>query len=365
MIDCWGVGYDVIEKMGLLPNLEDVAYDIARTVLVDGRGRRVGGFSSGSLHHMTKGRVLTLRRGDLAASLYSALNGEIETIFDDAIVALDESADHIRASFEHASPRNFDLVVGADGLHSRVRQLIFGEEERFAHHLGYRVAVAEVEGYRPREEGSYVTYTMPGRQVSRISVRGGRTILLFITRDDRPGDDLPANDEERRATLSDKFRGGRWEVPSILAALETATDIYFDRADQIQMGQWSKGRTVLVGDAAACASLMSGEGSGLAITEAYILARELADCVTGSDLAGAMQRYEAQLRPFIAEKQKSAGSLASAFVPKTRLGIFARDLATRAMAVRFLSDFLLGRELRKTIPLPEPALVDRGHDETY
>lgn len=355
MIDCWGVGYAVIERMGLIPKLSKVAYDIEKTVLVDDRGRRTGGFSDLALDRLTLGRVLTLRRGDLAAELHNVLPDNVETLFDETVTELDESPDRVRVSFEQHAPRDFDLVVGADGLHSQVRALSFGNEEAFAHHLGYRVAVAEIDGYRPRDEGAYMTYTVPGRQVSRISVRGDRTIFLFIMRDERSSEPLPTNDDERRAALRRVFRDDLWEVPDILAALDVATNIYFDRADQIRTQRWSKGRTVLVGDAAACASLMSGEGSGLALTEAYVLATELADTTTHGQLTDALQRYEDRLRPFITDKQYSAGKLAGAFVPKTRFGIAARDLATKAMAVPFVSDVLLGRELRKTIPLPEPA----------
>lgn len=352
MIDCWGTGYDIAEKMGLIPRLRRFGYDIEKTVLVDGGGRRVGGFSNKAIRRLTDGRLVTLRRGDLAAAIFAAVEGKVEVIFGDAMTCVTELADGVRVGFEHGGTQDFDLVVGADGLHSRVRELVFGPESDFEERLGYRVSVAHVDGYRPRNDSAYTTYTAPGRQVSRLALRNDKTMFMFIMRS--TGDDaaLPSTDDERRRELRNAFRDDAWEVSEILAALDSASDIYFDRASQIRMGSWTSGRAALLGDAAASASLMSGEGSGLAMAEAYVLAGELASVGDGQHQL-AFGRYQSRLRKFIRGKQDGAKSLARAFVPTTSLGIRVRDLATRAIAIPFLADVLVQRELNDRVVLPD------------
>ena len=142
-----------------------------------------------------------------------------------------------------------------------------------------------------------------------------------------------------------------WECPQILAAMASAGSIYFDRVSQIRLDRWTKGRTALVGDAAACVSLLAGEGSGLAMAEAYVLAGELANC--GGDYGVAFARYQQRVMPFLKRKQKSAAKFASSFAPKTALGIAFRNQVVRLMRLPFVVDFFLGRELRDEVQLPD------------
>ncbi len=242
-------------------------------------------------------------------------------------------------------------MIGADGLHSTVRDLVFGPESQFEKQLGYRVAAFEVEGYRPRDELVYVCHAKPGWQASRFSLRDDRTLFLFVFVGERmPGPD-PHGVEERKALLHRVFDGAGWECPQILRAMDAVEDVYFDRISQIRMGAWSKGRVMLIGDAASCVSLMAGEGTGLAMTEAYVLAGEL-KCA-GPDYREAFRRCEQRLRPLIEGKQKSAQKFASAFAPKTRIGVWFRNQVTRLMAIRLVADFFIGRDLRDDFDLPE------------
>lgn len=353
-IDFWGIGYDVAAWMGIEEAVRTAGYRVGEIRLVDARGRRRGGFSANVFRRMVGDRFTSIRRGALAREIYRTIDGEVETLFADSIAAIEEHDAGVRVSFERAPPRDFDLVVGADGLHSRVRNLAFGPQRDHEVYLGYKVAAFEVEGYRPRDPDVYISHAVPGRQVSRFSMRGDRTLVLFVWRDEDPGT-LPGNDAKRRGALRAAFAGVGWECPAMLAAMEEAGEIYFDRVSQIRMNSWTKGRTALVGDAAACVSLLAGEGTGLAMAEAYVLAGELAR--TGGDYPAAFAAYEARLMPFLAGKQESAASFASSFVPKTALGILARRLATRLMAVPAVADFFLGG-LRDDIELPD-YFVDR------
>ena len=203
--------------------------------------------------------------------------------------------------FEHAGARTFDLVVGADGLHSNVRRLAFGPQQQFEKDLGYVVAAFETQHYRPRDEDVYIIYSEPGQMAARFTLHDDRALFLLVfIRDDEPApttSDLAA----QKAMLRQRFGGGGWECGRILACLDRAEDLYFDPVAQIKMPSWSRGRVALVGDAAFCVSLMAGQGSALAMTAAYVLAGELAKAGGGHDEA--FNRYETRLRAFIAKAE--------------------------------------------------------------
>lgn len=350
VIDFWGVGYDIAEQMGLIDDVRALGYQVREVRIVNRAGRKRGGFDVGVFDRLTNGRFTSVRRSDISATIYRAIEGKVETIFGDSVAEIEDNADRVRVSFDHAPAREVDLVVGADGLHSRVRRLVFGPESDFESSLGYQVAAFEVEGYRPREELVYVSHDLPGRQISRFAVRDDRTIFLFIFRDE-----FMAGGEEPKSVLRRVFAGAGWEWPQIEAELAQATEIYFDTVSQIRMNRWTKGRTALLGDAAACVSLMAGEGTGLAIAEAYVLAGELHAC--GGDFATAFARYEQQLMPFLRTKQHAAARFASAFAPKTSYGIVFRNLITQLMRVPFVADVVIGRGLRDDIALPQYATL--------
>ena len=132
--------------------------------------------------------------------------------------------------------------------------------------------------------------------------------------------------------------------------------IYFDRVSQVRMDRWTKGRTALVGDAAACVSLMAGEGAGLAMAEAYVLAGEIRNC--GGDHAAAFARYQRRMMPWLTRKQRAAARFASSFAPRTAFGITFRNLVLRLLRLPFVVDFLFGRELRDEVKIPDYGLVE-------
>jgi len=228
---------------------------------------------------------------------------------------------------------------------------VFGPDAGVEVSLGYHVAAFEVEGYRPRDELVYVGYGVPGRQVWRFSMREDKTLFLLVFRDQYLPAESPANEEECKSVLTHIFADVGWECPRMLAALASVSGIYFDRVSQIRLDRWTKGRTALVGDAAACVSLLAGQGSLLAMAEAYVLAGELRN--SGGDYEAAFARYQHRLMPWLRRKQQSAAKFASSFAPKTAFGIAFRNLVIRLMQLRFVVDFFIGRELRDQVELPD------------
>ena len=351
VIDFWGVGYDVAERMGLIPQIRAVGYPVREVRFVDEHGRKVGGFPVDVVGRLTRGRFTSLRRSDLSALIHRVLDGRVETMFGDSIAEIDELDHTVRIRFEHARSRDVDLVIGADGLHSRLREIAFGSEAQFEFSLGYHVAAFELEGYRPRDELVYVSHAIPGRQVSRFAMRDDKTLFLFVFRDTHRPDALPGSVGDRRAVLGEVFGDIGWECPRILAALGDVTDIYLDSVSQIRMDQWARGRTALVGDAAACVSLLAGEGTGLAMAEAYVLAGELRN--GADDHAAAFARYQERLMPLLRRKQESAARFASSFLPTTGFGLAFRNLVTVLLQVPPVADLFIGRDLRDDFELPD------------
>jgi 2-polyprenyl-6-methoxyphenol hydroxylase-like FAD-dependent oxidoreductase len=178
-------------------------------------------------------------------------------------------------------------------------------------------------------------------------MRGDKTLFLCVFHDEY----LPPGERDAKTVVKQIFGGAGWECPQILAAMETAAGVYFDRVSQIRMPRWTGGRAALAGDAAACVSLLAGEGTGLAMAEAYVLAGELHAC--GGDFSAAFARYEQRMMPFLKRKQESAARFASSFAPKSAHGIKVRNLVTRLLRFPPVAELFVARDLRDDVELPE------------
>jgi 2-polyprenyl-6-methoxyphenol hydroxylase-like FAD-dependent oxidoreductase len=349
VIDFWGLGYDIAERMGLSDEINHVGYHIREMRIVDDGGDRLARFGTRVFKELTGGRFVTPGRSDLSRLLFEKARGTTETIFGDEITSIQEQPDGVEVQFRNAKKRRFDLVIGADGLHSNVRQLIFGPQDQFERQLGYYVAAFEVQGYRPRDENVYIIHGQPGRMIGRFALHDDRTLFLFVFAFDQS---VPVFDvATQKAILRDRFGDGTWECPRILDELDRTESLYFDRVSQIKMEHWSRGRIALVGDAAFCVSLMAGQGSALAITAAYVMAGELVKAA--GRYAEAFHNYETLLRGYMVAKQRGAERFSSAFAPRTRLGLFLRNQAIKACAIPGLSSLAFGRDIIDKLALPD------------
>ncbi len=204
IVDFWGCGYDVADRMGLLPEINQKGYKVREIRVLNTHGEVVASFPASAFDRATHGRFVSLPRSELAAEIFSTIDGKVETIFGDSVAAIEQGDSGVRVRFEHGPEREFDLVVGADGLHSNVRELVFGPEERYEKFLDCKVAAFSVGGYQPRDELIYVMYTQVGQQVARFAMRDDRTLFLFTFADDNPdsGDTAGA----KRAAAKALFR---------------------------------------------------------------------------------------------------------------------------------------------------------------
>jgi 2-polyprenyl-6-methoxyphenol hydroxylase-like FAD-dependent oxidoreductase len=179
---------------------------------------------------------------------------------------------------------------------------------------------------------------VPKRQVARVALHDDETLVLLICRSELiDGDPLR---ERQKAALRCAFGDMKWEVPEILDRMDEVDDIYFDRVSQIHLTRWSLGRVAVIGDAAACASLLAGEGTGLAMIEAYVLAGELHRA--GGDIVRALAAFEARLRSFVTTKQKTALRFRNFFAPRIELMLRVRNVAVATLSIPFFANRLIG-----------------------
>lgn len=345
LLDFWGAGFDVATKMGIVPKLRERGYMFTEARAVDNAGRKIASFDPSVVIESNE-RYVTIPRTDLANTIYDAIDGDVELILADTVRELDDDGSRVRVTFEKGGSRDFDLVFGADGLHSRVRRLAFGADEQYERYLGMVVGAFQVDDYPVRDELIALMHAEVGFQAIRLSFRGDATLCLFSLRHDG---EVPTERADQEALLRTELAGKGWEVPLMLEAMDRAKNFYFDSVSQILMPSWSRGRIALVGDAGACPSFLAGQGSALAMIEAYTLAAELA---ATDDYAQAFARYHDRLAKLVRSKQDGAQSLGVAFAPKNRFQLFVRNSILRIMGLPKVADLALGRSFHDRVVLP-------------
>ena len=326
-VDIRGDAIDVARRMGVLDQIQDrrvTMTEMAQFINADGSvlAELPGGEVSDSADD------IEIPREDLARVLHAALAPGTSLIFGESIRALRDDGDGVEVAFISGRRDRFDLVVGADGMHSLTRRLTFGPERDYLRHLGFYVALTAM----PAEAGAdrhNPFLNWPGHMIG-ITRYGDTALGVMNFRAgwiDYDYHDLDA----QKQILIDAFAGhDEWRVPEILDAVRRDPELYFDSVSQIHMPGWHRGRVVLIGDAAHCASGLSGRGASLAITGSWLLAQALRD--NPGDLPAAFRQYEAGQRPYVDHAQLSAGPGGDLVVPATQEDLDQRNARLRAAA---------------------------------
>jgi 2-polyprenyl-6-methoxyphenol hydroxylase-like FAD-dependent oxidoreductase len=343
---------EVAERMGIMGRIRSMATDVSGMRFVDAAGRDVARIETRAIQEKNATGEVEIMRGDLTKILYEATERDVEYLFDDSIRTIEQSDDGVTVAFEHGPTRRFDLVVGADGLHSTVRRLVFGPEDRFLRYMGHYAAFAETDPALG-EDGWVTAYNEPGRLAAIYRSRnhaGAKAEVIFARREPLHYDyrDLDA----QRRLLDEAFAGMGWRTAQLLAGARTDPDLYFDALAQVRMASWSAGRVTLVGDAGYCASPVSGSGARLAMVGAYRLAGELAGA---SDHRVAFRRY-AQGHRALVDRAQRVGPNLRLLVPKTRFGRWMRNNLSRLPLGGM--EGIMRRD--RVAPLPDYASVRRG-----
>jgi 2-polyprenyl-6-methoxyphenol hydroxylase-like FAD-dependent oxidoreductase len=313
-VDLLGPAVDVAERMDILP---EVVAASTQTQLIS--LQRPGKSSvEVDLRKVIPGistRHVEIMRGELASILYEATRHDVEYVFGDSIRTLDENGDAVTVTFEHGAPRRFGLVVGADGLHSNVRRLTFGEESQFRHYLGGYLGVFTLPNYLGLA-GRMLAYTTAGKLAATYPVRQtGEARALFLFRRTEEIDYDHRDLEQQKRLLRDTFADEAWEVPRLLAELEHAPDFYFDSISQILMDTWTRGRVALVGDAGYCPGPAVGGGTSVAVVGAYVLAGELR--AAGGDHTAGFRNYEREMLEFVRRSRSIGPASMKSIIPRT------------------------------------------------
>ncbi|MFI5861396.1 FAD-dependent monooxygenase [Streptomyces sp. NPDC051546] len=316
-IDIRGAALDVVSRAGVLDTVRAQRTDVQGGSIVNAAGKRVATLD-GDTFGGRAGHDAEILRGDLNRILYDlTVDGAdgVEYLFGDSIASATETADGIEVTFDSGANRVFDLLVGADGLHSHTRALVFGPEERFIRDLGYYVSIYSVPNHLDldRWELTYVSPLRTALTYSTAKDTGAKAMFLFAS---EPLEYDRHDVSGQKKLLAEAYADEAWEVPRLLAALDEAADFYFDSLSQAHLDHWSKGRTALVGDSAYCASPASGQGTSLALVGAYVLAGELA--AAGGDHVAGFAAYEREMRRFAEENQKLGPSNIKHMVMRTK-----------------------------------------------
>jgi 2-polyprenyl-6-methoxyphenol hydroxylase-like FAD-dependent oxidoreductase len=318
-VDLLGRSVDVAEWMGIMPKVL-AARTRTELISLERPGRSSVGVDVRRLVAGISARHVEIMRGELTKILYEATRPDVEYLFGDSIRTLDQDSDGVTVTFEHGGPRRFGLVVGADGLHSGVRRLTFGDEARFRQYLGGYLGVFTLPNYLGLE-GRMVAYSAPGRTAAMYPVRqtgAARAVLLFRSAEELHYDHR--NLDQQKRLLRDAFAERAWELPRLLAESEHATDFYFDSISQIRMDSWSSGRVTLVGDAGYCPGPAVGGGTALAVIGAYVLAGELR--AAGGDHTTAFPSYERELRELVRRSRTIGPTVMKTLIPRTPLQVW-------------------------------------------
>lgn len=309
-VDFRGNAIEVLRRMGILDEIKKVQTHMGAVSFVDEKNNHLADmpaiFLSGELE---------IVRGDLSKILYNLTKNTTEYIFGDSISSISETASGVDVTFRNTKPRTFDLVVGADGTHSKVRSLVFGEEAQFVHFLGYYISIFTTQNdFNLDHTGLF--YATPGKLSGIYSARkkNEAKVMLYFAGARMT---VEHNDtKSQKKFVADTFTNENWEMPKLLNSMQKSQDFYLDTIDQVRMNQWSKGRVILLGDAGYCASPLSGAGTGLAIIGAYILAGELRRA--NGDYTSAFAKYEQAMRPYVKKAQSIPTLLGPLMIPKLR-----------------------------------------------
>jgi 2-polyprenyl-6-methoxyphenol hydroxylase-like FAD-dependent oxidoreductase len=301
--------------MGLIDRLAAQQIPFEALVYVNQKGKRIAKLDAALIRNVTDGKYMALMHSALEEGLYEALAGHVEVCFGRSLTHIVSGSDAVVVTFNDGTTESFDLLIGADGVYSTTRALVFGPEDQFSRYLGYTIACYPLaDRYGIGRSSSCMSSR--GRAVAAYCTPQADQILTFFMYRTVQQEHLPR--EQRLPRLQGVFGGMGWLTQQFLADVILSASVFMDAVLQIQMPSWHQGRVALVGDACDCPTLLSGQGASLAMGGAYLLAHALQETV---DYPQAFRRYEQQLFATVQAQQKSGRGFAKFFVPGSPLGL--------------------------------------------
>jgi 2-polyprenyl-6-methoxyphenol hydroxylase-like FAD-dependent oxidoreductase len=315
-IDVRGVGREVLRRMGLERAALERGTGEEGTTWVDEDGAVVAAFRTDELSSDGPTAEMEILRGDLARLLWDSAREHATFRFGDRIERIDDAADHALVTFASGATERYDLIVVAEGVGSRTRELVFpGEND--PRWMDLTIAYFTIPRV-PDDNRMWRWYNATkGRSISLRPDSHGTT-RASLTIQQAPNGEHAWNADRQKAYMRERFADAGWQAERVLAGMDGTQDFYFDVLRQVRMKRWSKGRLALTGDAAWCATPLAGIGTTLAVTGAYVLAGELD---RGGDVTAALKRYEAAMRPMVEDGQGVPKIGPRLMHPRSRLGV--------------------------------------------
>lgn len=315
-IDLRGKAVDVAKRMGIYDEARKLSVVMLSGTFLDEKGTVIDEIAPEYMG-MHIGDDIELWRGDLNRILYDATSATCEYKFGNSIKSIKESATEITVEFASGELRPFDIVVGADGIHSNVRKLAFGEESLFSHNLGdYFVAICTIKTDLKLDRHE-IFYSKPDKLFNIYCTHAGQDAkALFVFR--APGLTYDyRNIKEQKDIVSRVYADAEWKIPEMLKAMNNSSDFYFDEVKQIRMEKPFKGRAIVLGDAAFSPCLASGQGTSMAFVGAYVLAGELKRAE--GNYKTAFAEYEKEMKSFIQVNQNLGEIIIEHMIPKSKV----------------------------------------------
>jgi len=321
-IDIRGETADVTKRMGIYDELKANRLHVELIEFKNADDTTARLMSTGNEDEELPDDDIEIERDKFISILYGGLKNDVEFIFNDSIIALDETANEIKVAFKNGAERSFDLVFGCDGSHSGVRRVWFGEESEYAHFLQAYFSITTVNKLLIKQKTMQM-YNEPDKSVM-LNAYNNKTDIIFCFFSEK---EIPYDYRDiarQKEIISEQFTGVGWRTPELLNEVQGLENFYFDKFCQIKMPSWTKGRVALVGDAGYCASPAAGMGASLSISGAAALADALVK--NNGDFQLAFADYNKNLRPFIEEVQATAElNVKENFIPRTEEAIRRRN----------------------------------------
>ncbi|ODG91058.1 MULTISPECIES: FAD-dependent monooxygenase [Bacillaceae] len=325
-VDIRGAAISVLERMGILDDVRSLDTHMTGVYFVNDKGKIKGKISEASMGNQ-QGMDIEIMRENLSNILFDLTKDKVTYIWGDSITSIHESMSGVEVQYTNGKPDTFDLIIGADGIHSNVRTLKFGDEDQFKRTLGCYISIFEFENYLNLDH-SQMLYTVPGKTVGMYSANDKKEAKGMLVFQSEPLKYDRYNTEEQKNLIKNAFEElNGWETPNLLQKLINASDFYFDEICQIHMPTWSDGRIALVGDAAYCPSPLSGQGTSLALVGAYVLAGELK--AANGDYKRSFITYENVMKNFVEKNQKIGLLTAGGMIEKSNFKILLRNAMLR------------------------------------
>lgn len=319
-IDVRGEALDCAARMGILPAIQKAKLPTEGLKFMNEQNQVQGIMRVEQIGAIRPGDDIEIRRDDLVDILYKNA-ADIHYKFSNRITHIKQSAENVTVTFKDSTTDTYDFVIGADGIHSGVRKLIFGAEQQFTYPLNYYFSVFAVDGSLGEKNYAHM-YNTPDTMATVYFYNSDSADTILAFRSAKKIDYNRSDIQQQKQIVIGAFEGIGWKVPQLIEALKKADPFYLDQGCQIKMPVWTTGRIALIGDAGYAPAFPTGMGSTLAIQGATMLADAMSE---NENYQAAFHHYNTSFRPVVEKLQATVYEGMSFVLPDTQEKIDTRN----------------------------------------